>query len=147
MSTDAATQVFAADFDGDGRLDLLLVASLNGTENLVLLRQTAAGVFGPPLPFPFVRFINPLSLVVADLTGDGLPDVALLSRTPGTFDRELRVYVGDRDAGLRLASTRPALNANGLTVADFDRDGRPDVVAGTTGNPAALLYFRTEPSF
>ncbi|MBS0659523.1 MAG: VCBS repeat-containing protein [Verrucomicrobia bacterium] len=147
VSTDAATQLLVADFDGDGRLDLLLVASLNGTENLVLLRQTSAGVFGPPLPFPFQRFISPLSLVVADLTGDGLPDVAFLSRSPGSFDRELRVYVGDREAGLRLAATQPAFNANGLAVADFDRDGRPDIVAGTTGNPATLLYFRTEPSF
>jgi hypothetical protein len=64
--------VTAADFDGDGRLDLA-VATFN---NILRVRLNAGnGTFGAGIDY--LTGTNPQSLASADFNGDGRPDLAV----------------------------------------------------------------------
>src|SRR5207247_657243 len=66
----------AADFDGDGRLDLA-VADSTLHQVTVLLNQ-GGGAFQACTPFPVGT--TPVALAAGDFNGDGLPDLAVADR-------------------------------------------------------------------
>jgi FG-GAP-like repeat/FG-GAP repeat len=73
--------VAAADFNGDGKLDLAVASDLNGTKGpgqLSVLAGNGDGTFQAPVSFPINGNI-PVQLVVADFNLDGKPDVAMVN--------------------------------------------------------------------
>lgn len=69
-----------SDIDGDGRPDVITIAQLGSSMSqreglLVVRRQTAPGVFTTPQTY-FVG-VYPWELAVADIDGDGAPDLVL----------------------------------------------------------------------
>ena len=130
----AARTLELADLNGDGRLDLLL-----GTGGALEVRlNDGQGRFRGPTSFaPIV----PQSFAVADVTGDGRPDVVAAEDLGA-----LRVLVGDGDGGF---SAGPQLEAGpwfvrDMAVLDLDFDGRLDVLTLDDGDTVPLL--RTTPS-
>jgi FG-GAP-like repeat len=100
--------------------------------------------FGAGMSDPFIT--GPI--VVADFNGDGKPDVGvaangffLVSRGNGdrTFQRPEQVFAADSVATPVGTGTSARSVANGVAVADFQKDGRPDVVL-TSGLGVARLY-------
>jgi len=69
-----ANRVLAGDFDGDGRIDLLLVDGA-GNMNLVALRGNGDRTFGLPEVMRCGLSIGASRDVLADLDGDGRPDI------------------------------------------------------------------------
>src|SRR5262249_43949805 len=63
--------VAAADFDGDGRVDLAIADYGGGTVSV--LTNLGAGKLAPPLELAAVT--NPGEIVAADLDSDGRPDL------------------------------------------------------------------------
>lgn len=88
----------AADFDGDGRSDLLLVpgpaAAQAQVPQVLLARPAGAGLpaFGPAIDLP-VRGFPYEAFEIADLDGDGVLDVALVSGS--TLQLDVAFGVGD----------------------------------------------------
>ena len=83
---------------------------------------------------------TPTALVVADLDGDGLPDLAAAAGTKG-------VSVALRKAGGFAPPTAYATGeARGLVAGDFDGDGKPDLVVATADG-IALLRGKGDGSF
>ena len=76
--TSGAFKVEAADLNGDGRPDLVAV-NYAGDSISVLINTTAAGAGTPSFSVPqqFVVGIAPTSIAVADMNGDGKPDLAV----------------------------------------------------------------------
>ena len=75
-----AVDIAAADFNGDGKLDLV-VSSLSvdtSPDSISVLLGNGDGTFQRPARF-LVRGIQPLHLTVADFNGDGKPDVATVN--------------------------------------------------------------------
>src|SRR5277367_4716053 len=107
--------VFAADFNGDGKPDLL---TSDGTLNLGNGNGTfklGAQVSGTPL-------------AVADFNGDGKPDV--LEQGTGT----LLVLLGNGDGTFQPAiSTNSGASLVGITAVDLNGDGKADVVGVFNG--------------
>ena len=108
-----------ADFDGDGKLDVLRTPF--GSLPLQLYRGNGDGSFQPPtdyLPFLFGGFI------AGDFNNDGKPDV-----------------VGGSESFLNTASgifpaSAPSVNGGpGVITADFNKDGKLDIAstAGSSG--------------
>jgi len=141
--------VRTADIDGDGKSDLIVS---NSTTNkiYVLLNTSSAGI-SFATPQSFAAGTNPGSIAIADLDGDGKPDVAVTGKNTDvvTILRNISLQ------GTVLFSPSVALTAGSkisyLTIADLNNDGKPDVItanAGTDaspGNTVTVLYNNTSP--
>jgi hypothetical protein len=92
--------------------------------------------FLPPVLYPGGG--NPFDLAVADLNGDGRPDVV----TAGSSTNAVAVFLGNGDGTLQ---TPPALYGTGkypigVAVADLNGDGKPDLVtANGSGHSVSVL--------
>ncbi len=139
--------VVAADFDADGRDDLL-VGSDFATDGRTLrfFRGACPGAF---VAAPFLRNLAAgqavLSLATIDLDGDALVDVVAANAA----DNAARTFVGssiDGD-GFPIFLSRPTDDASRrperLTVGDVDGDGLYDIAAANldvNGEAVTLLY-------
>lgn len=118
VSMGGLTQAVAlADLDGDQVLDLVTSSATPGTSTSVALGDGAGG-FAAPTTFP----VGGDTILVADVDGDGHPDVALATGA---------LLLGDGAGGLAPSSIGAGLAATaGLAAADLDLDGRLDLAFG-----------------
>ena len=130
-----AVAIAAADLNADGRPD---VAYLTATGQPVAHLNQGRGGFGPAIASP-VSYGSPgaFELAVADVTGDGRPDLV----TTYFQGNSVVVYRGVGD-GSFAAPTTYAVGAGAYDVAagDVNGDGRVDlVVVNATANTLSLL--------
>ncbi|MCE9594811.1 MAG: VCBS repeat-containing protein [Planctomycetes bacterium] len=124
----------AADFDGDGRLDLATVDGLGQPRSFHGLGQgrfAAAAAFGAPV-------FNLRLVGAGDVNGDGKADVCA-AQTPGLFF----TYLGDGLGAFPHDVTSPTSPIGSFeTLADLNGDGRADLVYVLWGQ-AQTLAVRT----
>lgn len=120
-----------ADFDGDGRLDLAVGAATG----LQVLRNVGAGQFGRPTAYqPGSSYGR---LVVAELNGDGDPDLLLAL----AGEDAVGVYLGG--PGMTFEDVEVAVGdvPRGLDVADLDQDGDLDFAVANVDSDTVSLRF------
>ncbi len=129
----APSSVVVADFDGDGRPDIVAVDEAYGRLSLWL--QTPTGEFSTPLTLEVGG--SPGQLGVGELGGSDAPDVAIpnigatsvavLLFADGSFDIAASVIVGD--------------GPRAVAIADLDGDGRDDLAAADgTGDSCSIAF-------
>lgn len=133
------TSIVGADFDSDGKLDLA-VATPNHRDIAVLMGQ--GSTFSSPVHYALddPNFVNNISkLAVADLNGDGVPDVVLCNLSAN----HITVLLGHGDGTFPSSSSYAAgAEPIGLAIADVNADGHSDIVAADNavdGTVAVLL--------
>jgi hypothetical protein len=129
----------AFDFNGDGRLDLVVVDSVSNVA--AILFGNGNGTFQPPVNYAVG--VSPESVIVADLNNDGKPDLAV-ANLGCCGDRQLStvsILLGDGHGAFQTSRTYPVpTGAVSIAVADFNGDGNPDLAVGA-GCASILLGY------
>jgi hypothetical protein len=133
------TAVAIGDINGDGKPDLVVSDFLNSSVK-VLLNTTPTGAITPTFAAPVSFSIGGTSrsLLLADLNGDGLPDIVI-----GPESNSVSVLVNTTAQGATTPTFAPIQNFNSggssaVAVADLNGDGLPDIVAIDIGYPNPL---------
>ena len=138
--------VAAGDLDGDGKLDLVVANS--GTDSLSIFRNTAT--IGGITTGSFAARVDlatsgtPIAVAVADLNGDGKPEII----SANTSDSTLTILQNTSSGGSITSGSFDAgvdfkLNSapNSIALGDFNGDGQPDIAAAN-GNSNTVSVFQ-----
>src|SRR5208283_257690 len=128
--------IAAADVNGDGKPDL--IRANNSGFSLTQFTNNGSGGLGPNPSQSFGP--ASISVAVADVNGDGQPD--LISADSGSDPNghtangnTLRVWTNN---GSGVFATNATLTVDGyiyyVTVADVNRDGKPDLICANSTN-------------
>lgn len=135
------------DFDGDGRADAVVSGS-RYAKVIVYRNISAPGVvsnasFAAPLEFTVAA--GPICNKIADFDGDGKLDIASVAvgAQGVTILRNISTGSGDINFASRedvsMASVGAVLPSE-ISIADFNRDGRPDIAVAVTGANDSASY-------
>lgn len=135
----------AADFNGDGRGDIVLANSA-----LQVKIGNGDGTFGPNTTFTPSPTNPAVSWIVAgDFNGDTKPDIACALNANNTVAVLLNNGTTGGVASFAAAVNYPVgPNPQGLAVGDVNSDGRPDLIsANRNGNSVTVLLCNANGTF
>ena len=125
------------DFIGDGKLDI--VTANMGNNSVTVLLGNGSGGFAAAPNSPFAVGASPQSVALGDFNGDGNLDIVAAN----SGDNTATLLLGDGTGGFTASAGSPftvGANPQSVAVADFNGDGKPDMVtANFNGNSATVL--------
>ena len=135
LSTQSATSITAADFDGDGALDLFVPHRDSGQS--MLLWNNGKGIFTASTPIGDPQTHARIG-AAADLNGDGLLDLAFIEEA-----KKATFLVLNR--GKRLFSNPsqlpgPQSTPYAMAISDLNRDSQPEVIVGYVESPGSIYW-------
>ncbi len=132
------TELVAADFDGDGIMDIAVGAA----PNLSVLFGQGDGTLSAPVNIPVADHVG--NLVAADINGDGRPDIVVC-------DEHLGLIYVIRNLGQRefqfTGSYAVGSIPYGIVAADFNGDGRLDIAVSNDGSNNMCVLLNTGSGF
>ncbi|MBN8569252.1 MAG: T9SS type A sorting domain-containing protein [Ignavibacteria bacterium] len=140
--------ITGADFNGDGKPDLACTNAQAGTSSIsVFLNTITPGASTPTFSAKtdFATGSSAAMICSADFNGDGRPDMACVS----IVNNIVSVFLNTTTPGASTPtfSTRADFAANGqplgLTSADFNGDGKPDLICANIGTVSVFLNTTT----
>ena len=134
------SSVEIADLNADGKADIV-VADADDNAVTVLLGD-GKGKFAEAKGSPFAAGNSPNDICVADLNGDGKPDLAIANHEA----KYITVLLGDGQGGFTPAhgSPVPVLSTphtHGVAVGDFNADGKLDIVTDSWAENRVTVVF------
>lgn len=130
----AHKEVFVADFNGDGKLNLAVANSTSNTVSVLL--GNGDGTFQPRVGH--AANSSPRSVLAGDFNGDGKLDLAVSN----SGANNVSILLGDGDGTFQphvdyATGTGPDV----MTLGDFNQDGKADLATSNfkSGNTSVLL--------
>jgi hypothetical protein len=127
--------VAVSDLDQDGRPDLITANSIANTLS-ILQNNGSAGNFSFKANTDLSTGPGPKNIAVADLNGDGKPDIVVSDFNSGDsgyvsiFENTSQNGIISFDTVLNIPTGN---GSNGVSIADMNLDGKPDIIV-TSGN-------------
>lgn len=130
--------VAIADVNHDGKLDIIVGNMDDGTVSVLL--GDDRGHFREAVGSPFPCNANPNDIAVADMNGNGNPDL-IIANTQTPY---ITILLGDGRGGFRPSSRSPFAtqsypHPHGVVVGDFMGNGKPSVITDSWGRDQILL--------
>ncbi|TDN37256.1 hypothetical protein E4631_25160 [Hymenobacter sp. UV11] len=132
--------IAVADVNGDGKPDLLTANPVSNTAGVLL--GTGTGSFGAATTFSNGAGSYPVSIAVADVNGDGKPDLLMANQSNSTAGVLLGTGTGSFGAAT-IFSTGADSYPNGIAVADVNGDGKPDLLTANSSSSTAGVLLGT----
>jgi hypothetical protein len=135
--------VAVADFNGDGKLDIVVANS--GYSTVTELLGDGTGGFAAAAGSPFAAGANPQSVAAADFNGDGNADIVVANSGSNTAT----VLFGNGTGGFTAATGGPfatGANPQCVAVADFNGDGKPDFITANFNSDSATVLLNSLPA-
>lgn len=141
--------VRAADFNGDGKLDIVMTNQRAGGVGLMLGDGKGGFVKAPHSPFPAVQVA--FAFTVGDVNGDGIPDVAVIPYDRDLTDPKqlgLAVLLGDGKGGFTKMRGAPfslagCAGPDRIAIGDLNGDGLRDVVVSCAQSNSLVFFMGT----
>jgi hypothetical protein len=132
--------ILAADFNGDGKLDLVISGwqthSVSNNGGVWLLTGNGDGSFNAATLLESTTIGSP-AIAAGDFNGEGRLDLAYEPTNNG-----VSVLYGNGNGTFSTGFTTDvnATVSGGIAVADFDHDGKDDIAIGTASGPFGAVY-------
>ena len=125
--------IAAADVNGDGKTDLVVAncgcsgGFFDNSGPVDVLMGNGDGTFKPAVAYSSGPY--PWSVVIADVNGDGHPDLLVANSCWCGQDATVAVILGNGDGTFQRAVTYDSGELTfGIAVADLNGDGKPDLI-------------------
>jgi uncharacterized repeat protein (TIGR01451 family) len=134
--------IAALDLNHDGHLDLAVADNGSSPGKVYVLLGTGTGTFTAGGNYTVGN--NPLSVTIADFSGDANPDLAVTAA-----DNTVTVLLGAGNGTFTAGSSySTSQNPQCVAAGDFNKDGKMDlVVANTYGQSVSIFLGRGDGSF
>jgi hypothetical protein len=126
------SQIVAADFNNDGKLDVAIVSE--GDKVVWIILGNGDGTFQTQTNIPLND--SPVGFTVGDVNNDGILDVAVANLFTG-----LQIALGNGDGTFQAPVDYAAgLFPAAVTLADLNHDGKLDAVVTNTGDSTLSVF-------
>jgi hypothetical protein len=146
-----ADSVAVADLNGDGKLDMVVANACQsvskqgyclGDGQISVMLGNGDGTFQNPITYDSGGYMA-VSVAIADLTGNGIPDIVVANQCLKPFDHYgqywcsgysangiISVFLGNGDGTFQSPVTYSSVGlvAGSVAIGDLNRDGIPDLV-------------------
>jgi hypothetical protein len=136
----APGSVEIADFNGDGKLDLVVANEESSDVSILLGDGRGSFVSAKGSPFPAGHLPN--DVAIGDFNRDGKLDLAIANHE----EKHLTILLGDGTGRFAPAPNSPLAvevkpHVHGVAADDLNGDGRPDLVTDSWANDQLLVLF------
>ncbi|MFT3937039.1 MAG: FG-GAP-like repeat-containing protein [Chitinophagaceae bacterium] len=140
IATGAVTSAVAsADLDGDGKADLVSVSVADKTMSIHKNTSTT-GTISFAAKQDYATGTNPIGIAIADLDGDGKPDIAVVNSLSNTVS----IFKNTSNGTTLSFEARPDIATGvlpqSLALSDVDGDGKPDLTVVNYGSKTFSVY-------
>lgn len=141
--SDAPYTVAIADFDWDGRQDIVVVNSILTNSISIYRNITVAGNISFAPKFDLTTQLFPQAVIARDFNGDGRIDIVVTNKSSSSFS----IFRNTSSAGTISFAARSDVSVGagfqpvGLDVCDIGGDGKADLIVTCSGNSSGERGF------